>query len=198
MLVATMGCAAHCGAAPDLSAEILGAWDLLSSACAEWGPESDTSLAKTLAHELRGTLPVIYGGELTTALAMRFKDQINENAKMPAFYAHLPEANHNELCGWAGAASIAPLSALFLTDPYAHPRLRQRMELSVRYAAQTATSVRCVASLGITPVERVLSLLLLADLVTVYLAVLEATDPGPIEPIVQFKNELADRTPGPE
>jgi glucose/mannose-6-phosphate isomerase len=191
MMVAAMSCAARCGAGPDLASEILGAHDLLVSAASEWGPESaDSSLAKMLARQLQGTIPVIYGGELTIPLAMRFKDQINENAKTPAFCAALPEANHNELCGWVGASSLAPMFALFLIDPYTHPRLQRRIELSARYAALTASGVSCVASLGTTPVERVLSLVLLADLVTVYLAILGSTDPGPIEPIVQFKNDL--------
>jgi glucose/mannose-6-phosphate isomerase len=191
MMVVAMECAALCGAAPRLADEIAGASDLLASLCREWGPDSsEDSLAKELARELEGTIPLIYGASLTVPVARRLKAQINENAKTPAFYASLPEANHNELCGWEGSSRLAPLFALFLTDRDTHPRSLERIELSAKYAGRAAKGVRSIASLGETRVERVLSLVLLGDLVAVYLAVLDGVDPGPVEPIVNFKREL--------
>ena len=50
-----------------------------------------------------GSIPVIYGADLTAPVALRWKTQVNENAKLPAFTAELPEADHNEIGGWAGA-----------------------------------------------------------------------------------------------
>jgi glucose/mannose-6-phosphate isomerase len=192
MMVAAMECAALCGAAPRLNDEIAGAAGLLNSLCAQWGPDSsEDSLAKKLARELQGTIPLIYGASLTVPVARRFKAQINENAKTPAFYASLPEANHNELCGWEGAARLAPLFALFLTDRDTYPRSLERIDISARYAGQAAKGVRSIASLGETRVERVLSLVLLGDLVALYLAVLDGVDPGPVDPIVNFKRELS-------
>ena len=47
-----------------------------------------------------GTVPVVHGAGPTAALARRWKTQINENAKAAAFWSELPEANHNEICGW--------------------------------------------------------------------------------------------------
>ena len=46
----------------------------------------------------------IYGAELTTPVARRWKTQVNENAKLQAFFSELPEADHNEICGWDGRA----------------------------------------------------------------------------------------------
>ena len=45
---------------------------------------------------------MVYGGDLTAPVARRWKTQVNENAKLPAFFSELPEADHNEICGWAG------------------------------------------------------------------------------------------------
>ena len=45
-------------------------------------------------------MPVVYGAGLTAPVARRWKTQINENAKVPAFFSELPEADHNEICGW--------------------------------------------------------------------------------------------------
>ena len=50
-------------------------------------------------------MPVVYGGDLTGPVARRWKTQVNENAKLPCFYSALPEADHNELCGWSRAPS---------------------------------------------------------------------------------------------
>ena len=51
--------------------------------------------------------PVVYGADLTAPVARRWKTQVNENAKLPAFFAELPEADHNEICGWAGGGAGA-------------------------------------------------------------------------------------------
>ena len=47
---------------------------------------------------------MIYGADLTAPVARRWKTQVNENAKLPAFFSELPEADHNEICGWSGEA----------------------------------------------------------------------------------------------
>ena len=61
----------------------------------------------------------------TAAAAYRWKCQINENSKLPAFAAELPEADHNEIVGWEGAASAGKFVAVFLEDSDQHPRTRQ-------------------------------------------------------------------------
>ena len=82
-----------------------------------WGPDSpEDSLAKSLARKLHGTVPEIIGSGLTAPIAYRWKTQINENAKTPAFVAELPEFDHNELVGWTDAARLARFGAVFLDD----------------------------------------------------------------------------------
>src|SRR2546423_14247218 len=95
--------------------------------------------AGQLADRLEGTIPAIYGADLTVPVARRWKCQINENAKLPAFWAELPEADHNELVGWTADAA-APLSAVFLADPDQHPRARRRLELADELAGRTAAA----------------------------------------------------------
>ena len=78
-------------------------------------------------------------------VADRWKTQLNENAKVPAFAAELPEADHNEIVGWEGAAvARAASSAVFLEDADQHPRVRQRIELTARAdrAASAAGTLR--------------------------------------------------------
>lgn len=193
MLIGTLECAALCGAAPGLHAEIDASTGLLEQLAAEWGPDAgDDSQAKALAAGLRATIPVVHGSGPTTALARRWRTQINENANGAAFWSELPEANHNEICGWERGRGMAPLAAVFLCDPDQHPRVQSRIKLTEREAEHAGAPTMVLQSRGDSRLERVLSLLFLGDLMSVYLAVLEGVDPTPVEPLVRFKAALAD------
>ncbi|HUA11143.1 MAG TPA: bifunctional phosphoglucose/phosphomannose isomerase [Solirubrobacteraceae bacterium] len=190
-LVTALEVAALCGAGPRLSSEIDVAASSLDGLVSEWGPDAPPdSLAKRIAGELNGTIPVVAGAGLTSPIAYRWKTQINENAKLPAFWNELPELDHNEVAGWEGAADVARLSAVFLDDADAHPRVRQRIEVTERIAREHAAACLRVETRGRNSVERVVSLVLLGDLVSVYLAALRGVDPTPIAAIQQLKREL--------
>ncbi len=189
--VAALECAALCGAAPQLHTELDAAAALLERLVERWGPEApEDSLAKRLALDLQGTLPVITGSGLTAPLARRWKTQLNENPELPAFWSDLPEADHNEICGWQRGAGMAPFAAVFLTDSDLHPRLRERIRLTCREVERAGGKAIVIESEGETRLERVLSLLLLGDLVSVYLAVLDGVNPTPMEAIDRLKGEL--------
>jgi glucose/mannose-6-phosphate isomerase len=191
-LVAALEAAALCGAGPSLREEVEAAASLAEGLAPEWGPDGpEDGEAKALARRLHGSIPVIAGAELAAAAAYRWKCQINENAGLPAFAGVLPELDHNEVVGWP--AADGRLSAVFLDDPGAHPRNRLRVELTADQAAAGAAVVERVAARGETPVERLVSLVLLGDLVSLYLAVLRGEDPVSIPPIDALKAALAER-----
>ena len=186
MTIAALECAAACGAGPRLGDEVEGAAGLLRELTEEWGPAAgEDSEAKRLAASLRGATPVIHGAGPTAAAALRWKTQINENASAPAFASEIPEADHNEVCGYA-----APLAAVFLDDPSLDPRLRRRIDLTAEVVAADGARVERVEARGDTPFERVMSLVLLGDLVSVYLAVLAGEDPTPVPAIDRLKDRL--------
>jgi glucose/mannose-6-phosphate isomerase len=192
MTVAALEVAAACGLAPRWNSEIDVAAEHLEALVEAWGPDSSgDSDAKALARALHGSVPVIFGAELTTALAYRWKTQINENAKELAFACELPEADHNEICGWQSAGELGRFSGVFLDDADSHPRVKERIELTGRIMAAGAVGVHRVESRGATAVERVFSLVLLGDLVSLYLAVLRGVDPTPVPAIARLKSELA-------
>jgi glucose/mannose-6-phosphate isomerase len=182
--------AALCGAAPYLRDEVEAAATLLEELAVEWGPDGDEEgEAKALARRLAGTTPVTVGTELTAPVAYRWKCQFNENAKLPAFASRLPEADHNEICGWE--AADGQLSAIFLSAPGVHPRNADRVALTGRLIADTGARVEHVEARGETPLEQLFSLVLLGDLVSLYAAVLRGVDPVDIAMIDRLKQELA-------
>jgi glucose/mannose-6-phosphate isomerase len=193
MTVAAIECAAACGAAPPLREEIEAAADVLDGLAAEWGPDGgERSLAKRVAHGLAGAASiVVYGGGSAAAVARRWKTQLNENAKAAAYFSELPEANHNEICGFEAAGEEAATRAVFLDVPGADPRLARRVELTARAAETAGLGVERVEAHGETAIERVMSLVLLGDLTSVYAAVLRGIDPTPVAAIERFKRVLA-------
>ncbi len=192
MTVAALEVAALCGAGPRLTSEIDVAASHTEQLVAEWGPDApEDSLAKRIARGLLGTAPVIAGAGLTVPIAYRWKTQINENSKQPAFAHELPELDHNELEGWEGALGIGRFSAVFLDDSDAHPRVKERMDLTEKLIAGNAAASFRLETRGQTTIERIISLVLLGDLVSIYLAVLRGVDPGPVKLIQQLKADLA-------
>jgi glucose/mannose-6-phosphate isomerase len=158
----------------------------------EWSPDgAEDSLPKELARGLHGTVAQVAGAGLTAPIAYRWKTQINENAKLPCFAGEIPELDHNEIEGWTGAAELGRFSAVFLDDSDLHPRIRQRIELTRGLIAAHAAATYRVESVGETRVERVVSLVLLGDLLSLYLAVLRGVDPSPVALLERLKGELA-------
>ncbi len=192
-LVVALEVAAIAGVCEPLHTEIDVASARADRLIAEWGPEADEdSLAKSLARRLHGTIPQIAGSDLTAPIAYRWKTQINENAKLPCFAAELPELNHAEVLGWEGAGALGPFSAVLLDDSDLHPRVRTRIELTQALIAESGADVARVQSVGETRLERLISLVLLGDLVSLYLAILQRVDPAGIAALERLKRELAE------
>ena len=179
MTVGVLECAALCGAAPSLRAEV-------EAASAWLAGQLDDPRVADIAAGLEGRIPLIYGAGLTAPVATRWKAQINENAKLPAFASILPEADHNEICGYGPG----DFTAVFLEDVAQHERVRRRIEVTSAIAAEAGLPATRVTSRGESALERVMSLVLLGDLVSVELARLAGVDPTPVEAIEELKRAL--------
>jgi glucose/mannose-6-phosphate isomerase len=192
MTVAALQVAALSGVGPGMNSELDVAADHLEELVIEWGPEgAPDGLAKRTARALQGTVPIVAGAGLTSAIAYRWKTQLNENTKVPAYAVELPELDHNEIQGWGSAAELGRFSAIFLDDCDTHPRVKERIALTAQLIAPGAAGVHRIESRGQTSVERVFSLVLLGDLISIYLAVLRGVDPEPVEALDRLKQELA-------
>jgi glucose/mannose-6-phosphate isomerase len=152
------------------------------------GFEAARSRASELAAEIGDAVPVIFGSDLTSPVAYRWKTQLNENTKSPAYSAVLPEADHNELEGWSGADRR--FAAIFLEDRDQHPRERRRFELTAQAVEPRAAAVIRLETDGETRTDRVLHTVMLGDLLSIELANARGVDPLPVETIEAFKREL--------
>ena len=100
MFVCAAEVAAAAGVAPRLAAEIEAA-----AAFLEAHRDDLRHRAAEVAAAIGERVPVVYGAGPTAAAARRWKTQVNENAKQPAFGSELPEADHNEICIWEAPAA---------------------------------------------------------------------------------------------
>ncbi|MFT3863465.1 MAG: bifunctional phosphoglucose/phosphomannose isomerase [Solirubrobacterales bacterium] len=185
MLVVSAEVAWLAGIAPRLHTEI----DAAAAFLAEQA-EMLRQQAREIATLVAGAVPVVYGADLTTPVARRWKTQVNENAKSLAWWSALPEADHNELLGWAGAAGDERPAAIFLEDRDQHPRIARRFELTAASLESNAAAVARVETAGETRLERLLWAVMLGDLVSLELARQRGVDPGTVEPIERFKEEM--------
>ena len=171
------------GAAPSLTTEI----DAAAAHLEQRAPALQER-AGEIAEAIGDAVPIIHGADLTAPVAYRWKAQVNENAKLPAFSAPLPEASHNELAGWEGAPGR--FACLLLTDSDQHPRERRRFELTGELLADAAAAVVEVEAVAETRTARLLELVMLGDLVSLELAARRGVDPYPIEAIEALKEKL--------
>jgi glucose/mannose-6-phosphate isomerase len=194
MLVPVLVAAAKLGLLP--TQDIAGAANEAETASKVWRAESPTTAneAKRLAQALHGAVGVLYGlGGWPTVVAGRWKGQINENAKQHVFAHALPEMNHNEILGWEGAhrQGVARWVTLLLEDGTESDRMKLRAKVTLDLVSR-AGEVHRVKATGTTLLAKMLSLALLGDFVSLYLAALNEEDPCTIRSIDQIKQALAD------
>ena len=170
--------------------------------------------AKRLALDLQGRLPVLWGtSPLAGTVAYRFACQLNENAKSPATWGVLPEANHNQVVAFdgpfaGGSASggsdddffrdrgddeerEARLSLVLLRDLDEHPQVTRRADVSAELARERDVPVVQLQAEGASPLARLASLIGLTDWASAYLALAQGDDPTPVDAITALKQRIA-------
>lgn len=153
-----------------------------------------TGPAAELAARLRGTVPVVYAGGRLSAVAWRWKAQINENAKLPAFANTYPELDHNELVGWAGAGETgARWSMIELCAADDRDEVRLRMDVTGRLITDDAQHIERIVARETTLAGSAFELIAIGDYVSTLLALDRNIDPSPVERIAALKDALGGR-----
>jgi glucose/mannose-6-phosphate isomerase len=179
----------------------LGQWDHLFAALGTikgkctYSVPLESNPAKKLAQELYGHVPVIYGTVGNTDLvAMRFKTQINENAKQPAYWNAFSELNHNEILALVKSNLMPNQHIIVLKNSSDLPENRARMEIMVSLFVEHKVPYSNIVAEGKTELAQILAQIYFADYVSYYLALANQLDPTPVELIEKFKVDLAKKT----
>lgn len=149
--------------------------------------------AQHLAQQLHGKLPVIYTTTAYEAVAIRWRQQLNENSQQLCWHHVIPEMNHNELASWDRPQQDLAVVMLQGAAPHERTALQQRLtEALVR--PRPAVYLPLQAQ-GATPLARSLYLIHLGDWVSYYLAQEKGIDPMAIAMIDQLKAGLQEHAP---
>jgi glucose/mannose-6-phosphate isomerase len=149
------------------------------------------SLAKKIAGTLFGKLPVIYCTTNNEGVAIRFRQQLNENAKILCWHHVIPEMNHNELVGWAGGND--QIAVVLFRDPQEYERNDYRIELNKEIISKVTPHLIEVYSKGDSRIEKAFYLIHLGDWISVYLADLRGVDAVEVNVINFLKGELSKK-----
>jgi glucose/mannose-6-phosphate isomerase len=150
--------------------------------------------AQQIARTIDGTIPLIFGaGPLGGVAAARWKAQVNENAKAPAFTGTYPELCHNEIVGWGqhGDVTRQVFTLVELRHDEEHPQELRRFELVRDLMAEVVHDVVEVRAVGEGPLAQLFDLTLMGDHVSLHMAVQAGIDPGPIPVLDDLKRALA-------
>ncbi len=183
------------GVLPDLMADLVEIDALLREQAAQHGravPTADNP-AKQIATGLEGKLPVVWGQDGSLAVAaMRWKTQLNENAKVPAYALMVPELGHNEVVGLGpGAPPADGLAVVALRPADEDPRMGRRVEAAQGIARDAGAATLDAHVRGIGTLAQLAAAAHLGDLVSVYLALLRGVDPTPVDAIARLKAEVS-------
>ena len=150
--------------------------------------------AKQLARRLLGRHLLVYSGtERVAAVAIRMRQQLNENAKLLGHSATVPELNHNEIVGWERPDAFhRDATVLMLRDREDAPEVATRLDLTAEYARDQGAEVHSLESGEGGRLARLAAHVMFADYLSLYLAFLRGVDPTPIPSIDQFKRRLSE------
>ena len=149
--------------------------------------------AERLARALGRTIPLVHGAEaLGAAAALRWKTQVNENAKAPAFASVYPELCHNEVAGWGqnGDVTRQIMTLVNLRHDAEHPQVVRRFELVAELLREVVADVIEVRAEGEGDLAQLLDLICVGDFVSLHLAAQEGIDPGPVPVLDEIKRRL--------
>jgi glucose/mannose-6-phosphate isomerase len=145
--------------------------------------------AKMLAQNLHTNTAVIYSDDAYEGVAIRMRQQINENAKSLCWHHKFPEMNHNELVGWASGNEKLAVVILRTVDD--HPQTQRRMELCRGIFAKYTKNVNEILAKGDDKLLRNYYLIHFVDWVSLHLADMYGVDSIEVNVIDYLKGELA-------
>jgi glucose/mannose-6-phosphate isomerase len=151
------------------------------------------NLAEELARAIGRTIPLVHGAQAVgAAAALRWKTQVNENAKSPAFSAVYPELCHNEIVGWGqnGDVTRQIMTLVNLRHDAEHPQVVRRFALVADLLREVVADILEVRAVGEGDLAQLLDLILVGDFVSLHLAAQEGIDPGPVPVLDEIKHRL--------
>ena len=146
--------------------------------------------AKRLAETVYGKIPVVYSSFSLKPVALRWKQEINENSKNPAYDQYFPELNHNETVSWDSNLFKEELIFIILRDQYDSERMSKRIDVSKEFLKSRGWKFKEYRSSGRGKLLNLFSLIPLGDFTSIYLSLLNSVEAKPVKIIEELKKRL--------
>ena len=145
--------------------------------------------AKKLSKNIHQNTPIIYTAKGFEGVAVRFRQQLNENSKMLGWHNVIPEMNHNELLGWR--TNVENLAVIYLRNKSDFERNQIRMDINKKVISKFTNNITEIWSEGESLIENTLYHIHICDWASWYISVLNNVDAIEIDVIDYLKAELA-------
>lgn len=145
--------------------------------------------ANCVADVLKGKMPFVYATTYFEGVAIRLRQQLNENAKVLCGHHAIPEMNHNELVGWAGGSDN--LSVIIFRDKDEYSRNDARIEINKEVIRRYTSHITEIWSKGKSPIEKAIYFIHLGDWISYLLSEKNGVDSMEVKVIDMLKGELA-------
>lgn len=174
-------------------AEAAAAAQEIAGGCGPDVPAQDNPAKRLAGRIAEGGTTLAWGSPgVAGVAAYRLCCQLNENAELPAWPLMLPELDHNAVVGWQHAEAGQGVGGLVVVrDAQEHPRMDARVTTTVPLVRERVHWVVELVAQGTHPLARLASLVMKADLVSLYTAFALDRDPTPIAAIDRLKSEMA-------
>lgn len=146
--------------------------------------------ARSIASEIHGKRVIIYTDASHEGVAVRFRQQLNENSKVLCWHHVIPEMNHNELVGWTEKNDKE--AVIFIRNTSDHNRNQHRFEINKGIVSQYCPTVIEVWGEGNNEIEKIMYIIHLVDWITYFLAELKGVDIMDIKVIDFLKKKLSE------
>ncbi len=182
------------GAVDEVAATLTPAIEVMEGLLGD-GRGAAVALGEDIADAMQHVIPLVVGGRgVAATAARRWSTQISENAKRLAFFAEVPELNHNLLEAMAGSESEpGRVGVVALHDPAGPERHRTRVEHTMVRLGGKVHSSGEVRAQGRHPLARLFSLVIVGDIASVALADLLEVEAEPVAVLEDFKRAIASR-----
>ena len=142
--------------------------------------------ALKLAEWLTG-IPLIYYPHGLESSAIRFKNSLQENAKMHVFEEDVIEACHNGIVSWEKKSNVQPILLQGVDD---YIKTKERWKILKKFFNEEKINFWEIISVEGSILSKLVCMIYLLDYTSIYKAAISKIDPSPVKSITYFKDRL--------
>ncbi len=150
------------------------------------GNLSEKNPALLLAEWIKD-IPLIYYPWGLQAVAIRFKNSLQENSKIHVVIEDIVESCHNGIVAWEKKSNIQPI---FIRGVEDHAKTKEKFEILSEYFQQNHISHKEIFSVEGNILSKIINLIYLLDYCSIYKAIIDNQDPSPVKSIDFIKNKI--------